>query len=135
MANTRYPTGLQALTQGDVDFIGDTISMEMYSGAAIYDPAHQFLDDVAGTPSGSPVDLTILSNAGGVIMATVPPFTPAAATSIVVVMYVNTGSPASSQLLAWLDSKADGTPLAIDGDGSTPFTLNWTGPVYSIGGL
>jgi len=135
VANTRYPLGLQKLTQADVDFLTDDIAMEMYSGAAVYDDTHEFLDEVAGTASGAPVTLTITSNTGGIIMATIPSFIPAAATSIVVVLYKDTGSAATSPLLAWLDQKADGTPLAIDGDGSTPFNLNWVGPIYSIGGL
>ena len=133
MANTRYPTGLKAISDGDVDFLVNTISMQMYSGVAVYNAAHDFLDDIAGSKAGSPVTCTITSTAGGLITATVPAFSPPAVTVIAIVLYKNTTVDSTSQLLAWIDQKADGTPISIDGDGSA-ITLNWTGPIFSIGG-
>lgn len=133
MANTRYPTGLKALADGDVDLLVDTISMQMYSGAAVYNAAHDFLNDIAGSKAGSPVTLTGKATTGGVLTATVPPFSPPAVTVIAIVLYKNTTVDSTSQLLAWIDQKSDGTPIDIDGDGSA-ITLNWTGPIYSIGG-
>lgn len=133
MSNSRYPIGLKAILDGDVDFLVNTVSMQMYSGAAVYDVAHDFLDDVAGSKAGSPVNCTITSTTGGKVMASVPAFTPPAVAVVAVVLYVNTGVDATSRLLAWIDQKADGTALGITGNG-TPITLNWSGPIFSIGG-
>lgn len=132
--NTRYPLGLKAILDGDVDFLVDTISFQMWSGAAVYNAAHDFLDDIAGSKAGSPVTCTITSTAGGIVTATVPAFTPPAVTVVAIVLYKNTGADATSRVLGWIDQKADGTALGIVGNG-TPITLNWSGPIYSIGGV
>ncbi len=134
MANVAYPKGLKALLDKDVDLLVDTISMQMFSGAAVYNAAHDFLDDIAGTQQGSSVTLTGKDTTSGIFTATVPAFTPPASTIIAVVLYVNTGVDSTSRLLGWIDQKADGTPLSVVTDGST-FSLNWTGPIFSIGGL
>ena len=134
MANERYPIGLKAMADGDIDLLVDTISMQLYSGAAVYDAAHDFLSDVAGTKRGSAVTLTGKDTTGGQFTATVPAVTPPASTIVAAVFYVNTGVDATSRLLAFIDERADGTPLSLAADGST-FTLNWNGPIYSIGGV
>jgi hypothetical protein len=133
VSSTRYPLGLKAILDGDVDFLVNTISMQMYSGAAVYNAAHDFLNDIAGSKAGSPVTCTITSTTGGLVTATVPAFTPPAVTVVAIVLYVNTGVDATSRLLGWIDQRRDGTTLAFVGNG-TPITLNWTGPIYSIGG-
>lgn len=131
----RYPKGLKAILDGDVDLLADTISMQMYSGAAVFDETHDFLNDIAGTKQGSPVTLTGKSTTDGLFTATVGAFSPPADETIVaVVLYVNTGVDSTSRLLAFLDEKADGTAMAIETDGSS-FFLNWNGPIFSIGGI
>ena len=134
MSNTAYPTGLKALLDKDIDLLVDTISMQMYSGAAVYNAAHDFLNDVAGTKQGAFVTLSAKDTTGGIFTATVPAFTPPASTIVAVVLYVNTGVDSTSRLIGWIDQKADGTLLSIVTDGST-FSLNWNGPIFSIGGL
>lgn len=134
MANQRYPIGLKAVMDGDVDFLVDTISMQMYYGAAVYNAAHDFLSDIAGSKAGAPVTLTGKDTTYGIFTATVPPFTPPSVTVIAVVLYKNTGVDSTSQLLAWYDQKFDGTDLSIVASG-VPITLNWTVPIYSIGGV
>lgn len=134
MANERYPKGLKAILDGDVDLLVDTIRLQLYSGAAAYDESHDFLDDVAGTKRGSPVTLTGKSTTDGKFMATVPALSPPTSTIVAAVLYVSTGVDSTSRLLAWIDERADGTPLSLAADGSS-FTLNWNGPIFSIGGI
>jgi len=135
MANTRYPLGLEAIMRGEVDFESDTLSIQLYSGAALYNDAHDFLNDIAGSKAGSPITLTGKDITGGKLTAAIGPFTPPAATTVVVaILYVNTGVDSTSQLLAWLDKRGDGSDLSFLSDG-TALTLNWNGPIYSIGGL
>lgn len=134
MSNTRYPLGLKAVADADVDLLVDTISVQGYSGAAVYNAAHDFLDDIAGSKAGSPVTLAGKATTGGLLTFTSPlAFTFPAVTVVALVLYKNTGNDATSQLLAWIDQRLDGTALSIVGNG-TVVNLNWTGPIYSIGG-
>lgn len=134
MANARYPLGLKAILDGDVDLLVDDISLQLYSGAAVYNVAHDFLSDVGGTQQGSPVTLTGKDTSGGKFTATVPPVTPPASTIVAAILYVDTGVDSTSRLLAFIDQRSDGTPLSMAVDGST-FSLNWNGPIFSIGGI
>lgn len=135
MSNSRYPLGLKALLDGDIDLLVSTVSMQMYSGAAVYDAAHDFLNDVAGTKQGAAVAVTAKTTTGGLFDGTVGSFNPpAAVTVIALVLYVDTGVDSTSRLVAWIDTKADGTALSIASDGSV-FNLNWNGPIFSIGGI
>jgi len=134
MANERYPISLKAILDGDIDLLVNTISLQLYSGAAVYNAAHNFLNDVAGTKRGSAVTLTAKATTDGKFTATVPPVSPPASTIVAAVFYVNTGVDSTSALLAFINQKADGTPLSIVADGSA-FSFNWNGPIFSIGGL
>lgn len=132
--NELYPKGLKALMDKDIDLLVDTVNMQLYSGSAVYNSAHQYLSSVAGTKRGAPVTLTGKDTTDGKFTATIPAFSPPVSTIIAVVLYVSTGVDSTSPLLAYIDTKADGTPLSITADGSS-FLLDWSGPIYSIGGL
>lgn len=134
MSNTVYPEAKESLLSGDIDLLVSTISIQMYDDDAIYDAADVFVSDVTGTQVGPAVDITGKAVTNGQFTGSVGTFTPpGGATVIALIVHVNTGSDATSRVLAWLDTKADTTPISIPTTGGS-IVLHWNDPFLSIGG-
>ncbi len=128
MANGWYTLGLNKELGGAIDWDTDTIAVGLFRSSAytVNRATDEFLDD-AGTPVAT-VDLT-----GGSIAAAAVDFTdcvfsavPAGAALDIAVFYKNTGTPATSPLLLYVDT-ATGLPI-------TPTGLDIDG-VFDVAGL
>lgn len=119
--NRWYPKAKDALGRAEVDLEADDVRIQLLRATATYDAAHDFLADLAAVAVGTPVDLGTLTLSGGVLTSslssvTVPTVTGSNVGPQVLVRF--TGSDATSQLLAWIDTGADGvliTALTPDG--------------------
>jgi hypothetical protein len=133
--NAVYPAAKEAFLDAAEGLLSGTIRMQAYD-AAVYNAAHDFLNDVAGTKVGAAVTLTGKATTGGKFTATVPTFTwPTAHTVTALVVYdEGGGTDATRRLLGFIDRRGDSSPLSVPTNGGT-VTLTWTGPILSIGGL
>lgn len=129
MANTVYPAAKAAFLSGAVDLATATVKVRLTAGYT-YNAAHDFLNDVGGDDYHDSPALSGKTVAGGVFDAddVVLPAVPNAQDGFGdpidwdgAVLYVDTGTPSTSRLIAFLDSA---TGLPFMGDGSD-VTIEW----------
>jgi hypothetical protein len=116
MANLIYPTGKKAILDGDVDMLADTIKLALVSDAYVYSAAHDFYNDVSANVIGTPQTLTNKSTTGGLFDADDAVFSGISAGQDVKfgLLYKDTGTPSTSQVIALFDS-LPGLPLETAG--------------------
>lgn len=117
MANALYGTGRDAFLNGDIDYSADTIKMALVSDA--YTPnltTDDFWNDVSANVVGTPQTLASKTTALGIANCADVTFSAVAGGSTVtyIVLYKDTGTPATSQLIACYDT-ATGLPIATSG--------------------
>lgn len=114
MSNAVYPKALDAFLAGSVDFVTDTIKVQLLDSTYTYSAAHDFLDDITGTV-GTATALSGKSTVNGEAFAsdTTIPAVPSGSTVTALVVYQDTGTAGTSQLLAFIDTKADTTAISV----------------------
>jgi hypothetical protein len=126
MANAMYPLGLKAILDGDVDLLTDNIKVVLLDAGYTYSAAHDFLDDIAGAAVvATSGNLASKTTTAGVFDAADVTFVALTGDDVVAyVVYKDTGSSATSQLLCYVDTAADTSAILVEPDG-TDFTLRW----------
>ena len=132
MANTFYPKGAEKMLTAAINYSSDTIKVGIVSDAYTYSTAHEFLSD-AGTLVGTAQTLGSKSITGGVFDAADPAFGAIApgSTAKALIMWKDTGNPATSPLLVYLD-QLTGFPFATNGGAVTVPWSNGTGKIFSL---
>lgn len=103
MASALYPIGKGAFMGADIDIDNDTIKLALVADAYTYSAAHDFWNDVSSNVVGTPATLTI-SRTDNVVDATDVTYTSVSGADIgALVMYKDTGDPATSPLIAFID--------------------------------
>lgn len=131
MANTFYALGAEKILSGAIDLITDTIKVILVKNTYPQNLAtDEFLDDVDTYRLNSDQTLGSKSVAGGVFDAGDATWTAVTAgdTSEGVVIYKDTGSAATSPLIAYIDT-ITGFPLATNGG---DITAKWDDGAYKI---
>lgn len=116
MANVLYPKGKEKLLSAGINMASDTIKVALVSSAYAYNAAHEFYASLSGV-LGTPQRLANKSVSGGVFDADNVTFGTVAAgsTAAAVVIYKDTGDPATSPLIAYYNAISN-FPFATDGD-------------------
>ena len=117
MANALYDAGRNAFLTGAINFTSDTIKMALVSSS--YTPnlsTHDFWNDVSANVVGTPQTLTTKTATAGVADCDDVTFSAVASGSTVsyLVLYKDTGSTATSNLIACYDT-ATGLPISTSG--------------------
>ena len=117
MASALYDEGRNAFLKGDVDVLVDTIKIALLLTTYTPDLAlHDFWDDVSASQVGSSITLGTKDATDGVFNAadaTFPTVTGGEASYICI--YKDTGTPATSALIALLDTDVTGLPVTPNG--------------------
>lgn len=115
MANKFYPKGAQKVLSAAINFSTDTIKAALVPSAYVYSDTHEFQSDL-GAVVGVPVALANKAVAGGVFDADDISFGALAAGSTVkaIALFKDTGSAATSPLIAYYDV-VTGFPFATNG--------------------
>ena len=118
MANTLYDYCRQRFLESQINWMTDTVKVILVSTSA-YTPqtaVHQYLSDIP--PSGriaGPVTLTAKATTGGAADAADCTFTSVSGATInAIVIYKDTGTEATSPLIAYIDT-ATGLPITPNG--------------------
>lgn len=123
MSRKWYPLALDKLLTAGIDITDGTATMVAVDSTYTFNVAHEFADDLTGE-LGTPVVLSVSGVSGGEVSATSPDYTGIGIGDVVkaFVVYMDTtmmsGSPATSPLVLFLDTKADTSPVSITGDGA-----------------
>ena len=131
MANTFYALGAEKILSGDIDLITDTIKVILVKNTYPQNlTTDEFLDDVDPYRLNTDQTLGSKSVALGVFDAGDATWTAVTAgdTSEGVVIYKDTGSAATSPLIAYIDT-ITGFPLATNGG---DITAKWDDGAYKI---
>lgn len=127
MANALYPLFKQGLLQGDIALDTDTVKVALVdTGSYTYSAAHQFLSSVSGITATSGA-LTGKTFTNGTFDSDDPTFgAVSGAVSEALVLFVDTGSAATSRLIAYYDTGVTGLPVTPNG-GTINVTVNASG--------
>lgn len=126
MANAVYPKGKKAILDGDVDFLTDTIKIVLVDATYTYSTAHDFLDDIAaGDRVATSAALSSKTTTDGAFDAADVTFTSLSGNTVTSwVLFKDTGSAATSQLIAYFDTVSGGGALSFTPNGSN-FTVSF----------
>lgn len=118
MANTLYDSARQGFLEAQINWLTDTIKALLVD-AGSYTPntqTHQFLADINfSSRIAGPVTLTSKTTTGGAADAADCTFTSVSGASIeMIVIYKDTGTEATSPLIAMIDT-ATGLPITPNG--------------------
>lgn len=125
MPNALYPSYKQLLLGAGLNLTSLTIKAALVdTGVVAYSSAHDNFDDISAGVIGTPVTLAGKSVTAGVFDSTTDPsFTGlvAAPTIEAIAVYYDSGTPATSTLICWVDT-ATGLPAAA---GATSVNVAW----------
>lgn len=115
MSNVLYPKGAQKILGKQIDFLNDAIKAAIVPSGYTFSTAHEFLSDL-GSLVGTAQSLTNKVITGGVFDADDVAFGAIAPgpTLKAVVLFIDTGSPTTSSLIAYLD-EVTGFPMVANG--------------------
>lgn len=128
MANAVYATALKNFLDADIDFLVDTIKVQLVDADYVFSAAHDFFDDVpAGAKIGTAGTLGTKTSTGGVADGADQVFTAVTAGDTVtgLVVYKDTGSAATSPLIVFFDTKADASAISVATNGGD-ITVAWS---------
>ena len=129
MANAIYPLYKQALLDADTnaDLNDGTVMVALVdTGTYTYSDTDQFLDDMSGVV-GTAQEITNTTVANGVLDGDDVSFTAVSgATPDALVIYIDTGSSATSRLVEYIDTGQTGLPVTPNG-GDITITWNASG--------
>lgn len=135
MSNSFYAKGIEGILDRTIDLTAGTIKALLVDTAlyAVNKSTHDFLDDIAvGARIGTAVALASKTYTGGVFDAADVSFTGLVAppTCEAVVLFNDTGTAATSRLIAYLDTAVSGLPTP---SGVTQVDVAWNaGGIFSI---
>lgn len=127
MANAIYPKYKQALLDADanVDLNDGTVKVALSTAA--YNSAHDFYDDVSASTVGTPQTINNTTVTDGLFDGDNVTYTAVTGNSAeALLIYIDTGSAATSRLVAWIDTSVTGLPVTPNG-GDISITWNASG--------
>lgn len=133
MANKIYPSARAAFLGASINMSTDTIKVALVDLADYaYSDAHDFYDDVSVAVVGTPQTLGSKTLTGGAFDAADVTFpTVSGDPCEALVIYKDTGTPATSALIAFIDTGVTGLPVTPNG-GNIPVTWNASG-IFALG--
>ena len=135
MANTLYDFARQRFLEAQINWLNDTIKVVLVdSGAYTVQPSiHQYLSDIPTSARiAGPVTLTGKSTANGAADANDCTFTAVSGNSIeAIVIYKDSGSEATSPLIAYIDT-ATGLPITPNGGDIIVTWDNGTNKIFKV---
>lgn len=124
MANAIYPKYKQALLDGDTNIDINDGTVKVALSTAAYNSAHDFYDDVSASTVGTPQTIANTTVTNGLFDGDDVTYTAVASGSTVtaLIIYIDTGTPGTSRLVAFIDTGVTGFPLSTNGG---DVTVSW----------
>lgn len=134
MANALYPKWREALMQAAANSgLNGTVKIALVDTAVYtYSAAHDFLDDLSTARVGTDQTLGSKTFANGVFDAADPTWPTGGGVSVeALVIYIDTGTPATSRLVAYIDSGYTSLPVINSGGVTVQFDA---AGIFALGG-
>lgn len=135
MANALYDSGREKFLTAAINWTSDTIKVYLIDSGAytVSASTHDFLDDVAaGSRIAGPQTLGSKTATGGAADAADVTFTAVSGVSIeAILIYMDTGSEATSALIAYIDT-ATGLPITPNGGDIIVQWDNGTNKIFKL---
>lgn len=131
--NALYPKWKQALLEftANNDLDGQTVKVALVTAGYTYSGANQYYSSVSASVVGTPQTLGNKTFTDGVFDADDVTFLAVSGSQVVsLVIYIDTGNPATSPLVAFIDSGVTNLPVTPNG-GDISITWNSTG-IFSL---
>lgn len=129
MANTLYPLWKEGVIQASANTsLGGTVKAVLVdTGAYTYSTAHQFASSLTGTAGtaqtiGTKTYVAGLFKGANVTFTAVPTGTSTGTALEAIVIYIDTGTAATSPLVAYFDTGVTGLPVTPNGG---DITISW----------
>ena len=129
MANALYPKWKQALLEftANNDLDGQTVKVALVTSGYTYSSSDQYYSSVTASAVGTPQTLGSKTFTDGVFDAADVLFTSVSGSQVVsLVIYIDTGSAATSPLVAFIDTGVTNLPVTPNG-GDIAITWNASG--------
>jgi hypothetical protein len=122
MSSTFYPKAKENLLKGNIDVVNDTVKIAMVdTGTYTYSSTHELYSDLSGVV-GTPVALTTKTVTDGAIGGDDVTFNSVTGNTVeAIVMYVDSGTPATSYLISYIDDITNSPIIPNGGD----LTIQW----------
>ena len=135
MANTLYDAARKRFLEAQINWMTDTVKVILVDTGA-YTPqtsVHQYLSDIPTSARiAGPVTLTAKSTTGGAADAADITFTAVSGASIeAIIIYVDSGTEATSPLIAFIDT-ATGLPITPNGGDIIVTWDNGTNKIFKV---
>ena len=126
MANAVYPIAKKALLDADIDLLTDTIKIVLLTSSYTYSASHDFLNDItAGYRVSTSAALSSKTTTGGAFDAADVTYTALTGSTVTRwVLFKDTGTESTSNLIAYFDTVSGGGALSYTPNGSD-FTLSF----------
>lgn len=136
MPNAIYPRAKQQFLQAGINLSTSTVRVGLVdTGVYTYDSTHEFLSSITGV-SGL-IGNAVLNNKtftdgafANTVTVTIPAVTGNSAEAIVI--YVDTGSAATSRLIAYIDTGVTGLPVTPNGNDILIAFEATTGRIFTL---
>ena len=127
MANALYPLAKQEMLKGNLNMSTGTVKIALIdTGTYTYSAAHQYYSSVTGVV-GTPQTLGTKTFVNGLFDAADVTFTAVTGNSVeALIIYIDTGTPSTSQLVAYIDTGVTNWPVTPNG-GDIGITFNASG--------
>lgn len=137
MANSAYTHGIDSLLTGGVDIDTDTIKAVLVKNDYTFSASDQFLSSISSGSRLATVTVTSVSVTAGVVDATDVSFASVSGsgtpTANAVVLYKDTGSSSTSNLLFYLDTASSGLPVNPNGGDVNVAWSNGSNKIVKVG--
>ena len=131
MANLTYPRAKVLKGTTGAGWPTATIKLAALGSGYTFDPAHEFFDDLSDVIDTVATTGRSVNAVGEWLVGDVTPgpFVDVGETLTRLVFYTDTGTPATSSLLLYMDTNADLTPISYPGVGAT-VAIPFPAPAY-----
>lgn len=132
MASKIYPKAKETALQGGLNMSSGTVKVSLIdTGTYTYSDAHQFYSSVTGVV-GTPVTLSSKTFVNGLFDAADATFSAVSGATVeALIIWVDTGSSATSPLIAFIDS-ATGLPVTPNGGNIDVAWDNGTNKIFQL---
>lgn len=127
MANAIYPKYKEAILAASANVSLTTGTVKVALSTAAYNSAHDFYDDVSANSIGTPQTIASTTVTNGLFDGDDVTFTSVSGSQVTsLIIYIDTGSAATSRLVTFLDTNVTGLPVTPNG-GNISITWNASG--------